>query len=130
MGTGLRRDAAGAAGRRRAVRAADLAPRVHGGAGVAVTDDYLGAHVSTEGRVATAPPRAREIGASPLQLFTKTPNKWREPVHGQAEKERFRSELASAAIRHEAVVAHDSYLIILASSAPHLRAHSSLSLLA
>src|SRR5438552_1196051 len=81
MGTGPRWDAAGAAGRRRAVRAADLAARVHGGAGMAVTDDYLGAHVSTDGGVATAPPRARQIGASALQLFTKTPNQWREPVH-------------------------------------------------
>src|SRR5438552_16609553 len=81
MGTGPRWNAAGAAGRRRAVRAADLAARVHGGAGVAVTDDYLGAHVSTDGGVATAPPRARQIGASALQLFTKTPNQWREPVH-------------------------------------------------
>src|SRR3989441_2915353 len=124
MGTGLRRDAAGAAGRRRAVRAADLAPRVHGGAGVAVTDDYLGAHVSTEGGVATAPPRAREIGASALQLFTKTPNQWREPVHGADEVARFRAALARAAIRPEVVVAHDSYLINLASPDPRLRARS------
>src|SRR3989441_7860426 len=130
MGTGLRWDAAGAAGRRRAVRAADLAPRVHGGAGVAVTDDYLGAHVSTEGGVATAPPRAREIGASALQLFTKTPNQWREPVHGADEVARFRSALARAAIRPEAVVAHDSYLINLASPDPRLRARSIRSLVA
>src|SRR3989449_1837043 len=124
MGTELRRDAAGAAGRRRAVRAADLAARVHGGAGVAVTDDYLGAHVSTEGGVATAPPRAREIGASALQLFTKTPNQWREPVHAADEVTRFRSALARAGIRPEAVVAHDSYLINLASPDPRLRARS------
>src|SRR5437899_667046 len=49
MGTELRREAAGATGRRRAVRAADLAARVHGGAGVAVTGDYLGARGSPEG---------------------------------------------------------------------------------
>src|SRR5947209_19104859 len=124
MGTGLRWGAAGAAGRRRAVRAADLAPRVHGGAGVAVTDDYLGAHVSTEGGVATAPLRAREIGASALQLFTKTPNQWREPVHAADEVARFRTALARAGIRPETVVAHDSYLINLASPDPRLRARS------
>src|SRR2546426_10621084 len=124
MGTGPGGDAAGTAGRRRAVRAADLAARVHGGAGVAVTDDYLGAHVSTEGGVATAPPRAREIGASALQLFTKTPNQWREPVHAADEVARFRSALARAGIRPEAVVAHDSYLINLASPDPRLRARS------
>src|SRR2546425_10634217 len=108
MGTGPRWDAAGAAGRRRAVRAADLAARVHGGAGVAVTDDYLGAHVSTDGGVATAPPRARQIGASALQLFTKTPNQWREPGHAADEVARFRTALARAGIRPETVVAHDS----------------------
>src|SRR5437867_13249574 len=124
MGTGLRRDAAGAAGRRCPVRAADLAARVHGGTGVALTDDYLGAHVSTEGGVATAPPRAREIGASALQLFTKTPNQWREPVHDADEVARFRTALARAAIRPEVVVAHDSYLINLASPDPPLRARS------
>src|SRR5438309_2420131 len=124
MGTWPRGDAAGAAGRRRAVRAADLAARVHGGAGVAVTDDYLGAHVSTDGGVATAPPRAREIGASALQLFTKTPNQWREPVHAADEVTRFRSALARAGIRPKAVVAHDSYLINLASPDPRLRARS------
>jgi len=91
---------------------------------VAVTDDYLGAHVSTEGGVATAPPRAREIGASALQLFTKTPNQWREPVHGADEVARFRTALARAAIRPEVVVAHDSYLINLASPDPRLRARS------
>src|SRR3989475_6394981 len=124
MGTGLRRDAAGAARRRRAVRAADLAARVHGGAGVAVTDDYLGAHVSTEGGVATAPPRARQIGATALQLFTKTPNQWREPVHAADEVARFGTALARAGIRPEAVVAHDSYLINLASPDPRLRTRS------
>jgi len=91
---------------------------------VAVTDDYLGAHVSTEGGVATAPPRAREIGASALQLFTKTPNQWREPVHGADEVAGFRTALARAGIRAEAVVAHDSYLINLASPDPRLRVRS------
>src|SRR2546428_8086177 len=124
MGTELRREAAGATGRRRAVRAADLAARVHGGAGVAVTDDYLGAHVSTEGGVAPAPRRGGEVGASALQLLTKTPNQWREPVHAADEVTRFRSALARAGIRPEAVVAHDSYLINLASPDPRLRARS------
>src|SRR2546422_6879054 len=130
MGTGLRRGAAGAARRRGAVRGAARAAGVQGGAGGGVTDDSLGAHVSREGGVATAPPRAREIGASALQLFTKTPNQWREPVHGADEVARFRSALARAAIRPEAVVAHDSYLINLASPDPRLRARSIRSLVA
>src|SRR5256712_12584685 len=124
MGTGPRWDAAGAAGRRRAVRAADLGGSVQGGAGVAVTGDYLGPHVAPDGGVATAPPRARQIGASALQLFTKTPNQWREPVHAADEVARFRTALARAGIRPETVVAHDSYLINLASPDPRLRARS------
>src|SRR5256712_9938334 len=124
MGTGPRWDAGGGAGRRGAVRAADLAGRVRGGAGRAVTDDSLGAHVSRDGGVATAPPRARQIGATALQLFTKTPNQWREPVHAADEVARFGTALARAGIRPEAVVAHDSYLINLASPDPRLRARS------
>src|SRR3989442_12567746 len=103
-----RRDAAGAAGRRRALGAADLAARVHGGAGMAVTDDYLGAHVSTDGGGATAPPRARQIGARALQLFTKTPNQWREPVHAADEVARVRAALGRAGIRPGTGVAHAS----------------------
>src|SRR2546428_12583393 len=96
MGTGPRWDAAGAAGRRRAVRAADLAARVHGGAGMAVADDYLGAHGSTDGGGATAPPPARQIGARALPLFTKTPNQGREPGDAPGEGGRVRTARARA----------------------------------
>ena len=43
------------------------------------TDERLGAHVSTQGGVATAPARGVAIGATAIQLFTKTPNQWRDP---------------------------------------------------
>jgi len=39
--------------------------------------DLLGAHVSTQGGVATAPERGAAIGATAIQVFTKTPNQWR-----------------------------------------------------
>ena len=87
-----------------------------------LADDLLGAHVSTLGGVATAPARGREIGATAIQLFTKTPNQWREPVLAAEEIARFRAELARSGIR--AVVAHDSYLINLASPDDTLRAKS------
>jgi len=57
-----------------------------------------------------------------MQIFTKTPNQWRERVIGPQTAARFRTELA--AHRIEAVVAHDSYLINLASPDPVLRARS------
>ena len=85
-------------------------------------DDLLGAHVSTEGGVSTAPARGREIGASAIQIFTKTPNQWREPDLGLAEVARFRAALAGTGIA--AVVTHDSYLINLASPDAQLHARS------
>jgi len=82
----------------------------------------LGAHVSSQGGVASAPQRGAALRASAIQLFTKTPNQWREPAIAAEVVARFRSEV----VRHklEAVVAHDSYLINLASPDPALRSRS------
>ena len=85
--------------------------------------DLLGAHVSTQGGVAEAPARGRAIGATAIQVFTKTPNQWREPLlPGEADVARFRTALAASGIR--AVVSHDSYLINLASPDDALRERS------
>jgi deoxyribonuclease-4 len=75
--------------------------------------ELLGAHVSTSGGVDTAPARAEAIGATALQLFTKTPNQWREPTIEPARADAFRAEMERCGIRH--AVSHDSYLINLAS---------------
>ncbi len=72
--------------------------------------------------MATAPARGVAIGATAIQIFTKTPNQWREPRLTADEADRFRTELARTPIR--AVASHDSYLINLASPAPALRARS------
>ena len=88
----------------------------------------LGAHVSTQGGVTTAPERARAIGATALQLFTKTPNQWREPVLDEATGRAFRDEMARAAI--QVAVSHDSYLFNLASPDPELSARSVASFIA
>ncbi|MEK7667076.1 MAG: deoxyribonuclease IV [Gemmatimonadota bacterium] len=82
----------------------------------------LGAHVSTQGGVATAPARGRAIGATAIQIFTKTPNQWREPTLDGAAVTAFRAGLEEHGIR--AVVSHDSYLINLASPDPALRRRS------
>ena len=82
----------------------------------------LGAHVSTQGGVAAAPARGTAIRATAIQLFTKTPNQWREPALEDAEIAGFRAALATSGIH--AVVAHDSYLINLASPDAALRAKS------
>jgi len=83
---------------------------------------WLGAHVSTEGGVAEAPARGAGIGATAIQVFTKTPNQWREPALDAAVVERFRAEVTRHGIG--AVVAHDSYLINLASPDDALHAKS------
>lgn len=87
-----------------------------------VRTDLLGAHVSTQGGVATALARGTAIGATAIQVFTKTPNQWREPaVNPQAQTD-FRREVERSGIAR--IVAHDSYLINLATPDQALRDRS------
>ena len=88
----------------------------------------LGAHVSSQGGVARAPERGRAIGATAIQVFTKTPNQWREPKPDRATPAAFRAALEEHGIG--AVVSHDSYLINLASPDPAARARSEASFVA
>ena len=88
----------------------------------------LGAHVSSQGGVARAPERGRAIGATAIQVFTKSPNQWREPRSDRAAPAAFRAALEEHGIG--AVVSHDSYLINLASPDPAARARSEASFVA
>lgn len=92
------------------------------------TSDLLGAHVSTQGGMPSAPARGVAIGASAVQVFTKTPNQWREPVIEPAVADAFRRGLAESGIAR--IVAHDSYLINLASPDRTLRKRSEASFIA
>ena len=87
-----------------------------------MTPLFLGAHVSSQGGVAHAPERGRAIGANAIQVFTKSPNQWREPRPDRAAPRAFREALALHGIG--AVVSHDSYLINLASPDAAMRARS------
>jgi deoxyribonuclease-4 len=84
--------------------------------------DEFGAHVSTAGGVAKAPGRAREIGSTCLQLFTKQPNRWAEPEISPRQSQAFLEQAAEHEIR--VAGSHDSYLINLASPNPELWARS------
>ncbi len=84
--------------------------------------DLLGAHVSAQGGVHTTPPRATAIGATAIQLFTKTPNQWREPSLDAGIRDAFHAALEAESLA--SVVSHDSYLINLASPDPVLRDRS------
>lgn len=84
--------------------------------------DLLGAHVSTAGGTAAAPPRAGAIDATAMQLFTKPANRWAEREVDEAERGAFAAALAETAVR--VTMSHDSYLINLASPDPALRERS------
>ena len=82
----------------------------------------LGAHVSAAGGTPEAPLRAGEIGATAMQLFTKMASRWAERDCADAECVSFRERLAATHV--VATMAHDSYLINLASPDSVLRARS------
>src|ERR671921_1065408 len=83
---------------------------------------HLGAHVSVQGGVEKAPVRGKAIGATAIQVFTKTPSQWREPNVPAESFTEFRRQCE----RHQFsnIVAHDSYLINLASPDRALSARS------
>jgi deoxyribonuclease-4 len=76
-------------------------------------DDELGAHVSTEGGLPSAPSHARALDSACLQIFTKQPNRWAEPDLDGETAAAFRE--AREAHRIRTAGAHDSYLINLSS---------------
>lgn len=82
----------------------------------------LGAHISTAGGVPAAPGRAKAVGATAMQIFTKMANQWRERECEAEECAAFREGIADSLVR--AISAHDSYLINLASPKDDLRARS------
>ncbi|HEY3013056.1 MAG TPA: deoxyribonuclease IV [Gemmatimonadales bacterium] len=90
--------------------------------------ERLGAHVSVQGGVEKAPARGKAIGATAIQVFTKTPNQWREPGIPVESFTAFRSECER--LQLSSIVAHDSYLINLASPDPILSARSEASFVA
>ena len=86
------------------------------------TGPLIGAHVSAAGGTPETPLRAADIGARCFQLFTKQGNRWADRVVTPEEAAAFRSALRE--FPSAAVVAHDSYLINLASPDPELRGRS------
>ena len=85
-------------------------------------DLLLGAHVSSAGGTPNAPGRAKAIGATAMQMFSKMANRWAERLCEDEECRAFAAALTESNVR--ATAAHDSYLINLASPDPALRARS------
>jgi deoxyribonuclease-4 len=82
----------------------------------------LGAHMSIAGGIDLAPLRGREVGCRTMQLFTKSSNQWRARPLPPEEIERYRANLRATGIAP--AVAHDSYLINLASTDAELHRKS------
>ena len=90
--------------------------------------ERLGAHVSVQGGVERAPVRGQAIGATAIQVFTKTPSQWREPTIPAESFTAFRRECDR--LEFSSIVAHDSYLINLASPDAALSSRSEASFIA
>lgn len=73
----------------------------------------LGAHVSAAGGADKAIARADALDMTAFQLFTKNANQWKAKPLDPAVVERFRADLEQSNIDY--VVAHDSYLINIAT---------------
>jgi len=73
----------------------------------------LGAHMSIAGGIPKSLDRAMDVGCNVLQIFVKNNNQWRGRTLLDPEVNEFRQRWAESTIRQ--VVAHDSYLINLAS---------------
>ncbi|MFN8593090.1 MAG: deoxyribonuclease IV [Thermomicrobiales bacterium] len=83
---------------------------------------FLGAHMSIAGGHAQAIDRATTCEMTACQIFTKNANQWNAKPIDPAAAETFRARLAESAVGQ--VVAHDSYLINLASPDDALRERS------
>ena len=89
---------------------------------VEVSHAPLGSHVSTQGGVENVPVRAGEIGADAVQIFTSAPQRWSASRISEASAAAFRDGVIESGIR--TTVAHDSYLINLATDRDDLLARS------
>jgi deoxyribonuclease IV len=82
----------------------------------------LGAHVSTAGGVAQAPINGEALGCTAIQIFTRNQRQWSAKPLADGEIASYFENLGKTSIR--AVVAHDSYLINMASPDPAMRKKS------
>ena len=73
----------------------------------------IGAHMSIAGGIYKAPARGKEVGCATIQIFTKNASQWKAKALEKEDIARVREALDESGI--DPVVAHDSYLVNLAS---------------
>ena len=76
---------------------------------------YIGAHVSVQGGVATAPDNAAVIGAKAFALFTGNPSRWAVKPISDKEAALFKERCDALDFKPEVILPHDSFLINLGS---------------
>lgn len=81
-------------------------------------EQLLGAHTSTSGGVSKAAERAKKLGFSAMQIFTKNNNRWFAKPIDEREINKFKTSLVNFDIKF--VVSHDSYLINLCAANPEI----------
>ena len=84
----------------------------------------LGAHVPVSGGLALAPPRAVEMGATAMQVFTRNQMQWQARDLAPGEARDFRAAVRASGVGAGAVLAHASYLVNLAATNPAFLARS------
>ncbi len=84
--------------------------------------DLMGAHMPTSGGLFKAFGRGAEVGCGCMQIFTKSPNQWHAKELDDEAITAFRVARETTGI--DPIVAHDSYLINLASPDATLRGKS------
>lgn len=82
----------------------------------------IGAHVPVTGGLSQAPPRAVEMGATAMQVFTRNQMQWRANEMSDLEASSFREAFRTSGVG--AVLAHASYLVNLAATNPQFLAQS------
>jgi deoxyribonuclease IV len=78
----------------------------------------LGVHVSIEGKLSEALGRAKDLGCNTMQIFSRSPQRWRNEFLDKAEIDEFVRRQEKVKIRP--VFIHIPYLINLASPNPRL----------
>jgi deoxyribonuclease-4 len=81
-------------------------------------EPLLGAHMSISGGLERALLRGSKTGCRTIQLFTKSPNRWKERSLEKSEKERFIS--LRKRLNISPIISHNSYLVNIASPDRHL----------
>lgn len=90
-------------------------------------EPLIGAHMSIAGGIYNSLVWGKEVGCNTIQIFTKSNNQWRAKPLSEEEIDRFKKNQKETQI--SPVVAHDSYLINVASNNKFLQEKSKEALL-